>query len=97
MAEQVDLTVADQAKPGTFVYRIHYLMLDWQAKTITLALLGDNDVSKSCQWTGATATTMMRALNKVDLSVKSLMRRAYERAIADGLLPANATISGVPD
>lgn len=45
--------------------------------------------------TDPATVTILRALNTVDLSVKSLQRRLIERFIADGKIPTG-TPSGVP-
>ena len=42
------------------------------------------------------ATNLMIALNKADLSVKSLQRRIIERLVADGKLPVG-TVEGTPE
>ena len=95
MAERLDLTTPI-TPPSVTRYTIERLTLDWPGASIYLQLLGPNGEAASCVWTGDTATTLMRALNKVNLSIKSLQRRLLERAVADGLLTAGA-VSGTPD
>lgn len=93
-AENVDLLAPE---PSTQVYRIDSLVLDWRNQGVHLYLFGDNGTRKTCSWDGATAVTLMTALNKANLSVKSLVRRAYEQAQTSGCLPVGTTISGLPD
>lgn len=76
-------------------YRVIYLALDWENKLIVIRLRGTNGEHKSVMYEEAIATTLMTALNKADLSVKSLHKRILERIIADGFLAG--TITGVPD
>lgn len=97
--ERIDLEAPVQARPGTTVFQPASLTLDWKGGAIVLNLDGANGVSATAVWSdaaGEDATGMMRALNKANLSTKSLVRRAMERALADGKIPAG-TISGTPD
>jgi hypothetical protein len=63
--------------------------------TIEAGFRGDNNEYTSIGYEGTEATNLMVALNKANLSTKSLHRRIMEKAIADGKL--SGTISGVPD
>ena len=91
--EQLDLTVPDQAKPGTTTYTIKELNLNWEQKVVVIVLLGANNEEKQVVYRNSAA--LIIALNKTDLSVKSLQRRIMERLIADGHI--GGTISGSPD
>lgn len=95
MAEQLDLTSPEQDTPGTVTWRPFLLHLNWEAATIKAAFRGDNGEYTSIGYEGTDATTLMVALNKADLSVKSLQRRIMERVVSDGKL--SGTISGTPD
>ena len=107
MAEQVDLSVPDQAHPGTSKYRIGGLWLDWAGSNFYVTLIGDNGVARQESYRdgqdeigepleGSTiATDRMRVLNKTNLSTKSLHKRIMEMLINDGRL--EGSISGSPD
>lgn len=96
MSERVDLTVPDQTEPGTTHYSVASLFLSWEAKSITIVLLGENNERKQVVYDDNTgATALMNGLNKADLSVKSLHKRIMERLLSDGHLAG--TISGTPD
>lgn len=95
-AERVDLTTPDQVRAGTLAYSVTQLVLDWEQGRIVVRLVGDNGERKEVIFGDAdNARDMMRALNTMDLSTKSLHRRIMERLIADGHLAGS--ISGVPD
>ncbi len=95
MAEQLDLASPEQAAPGTVTWVPFLLHLNLEQATIKAAFRGDNGEYTSIGWEGTAATTLIIALNKADLSVKSLHRRIMEQAISDGKL--SGTISGTPD
>ena len=95
MAEQLDLAAPEQLAPGTVTWKPILLHLNKKQATIKAGFEGDNGEYTSVGWEGAIATTLMVALNKANLSVKSLNRRIMERAVADGKL--SGTISGTPD
>jgi len=95
MAEQLDLASPEKSAPGTVTWKPFLLHLNNEAATIKAAFRGDNGEYTSIEYEGSMATTLMKALNKADLSVKSLQRRIMERAVSDGKL--NGTISGTPD
>ena len=94
--ERVDLTTVDQAQGGTVVYSVAQLVLDWERGRIVVRLVGDNNVRKEVVLGDAeNARSMMRSLNKANLSVKSLHRRIMEELITRGYLAGS--ISGTPD
>lgn len=95
MAERLDLASPEQTSPGTITWRPVLLVLDWERATIKVGFRGDNGEYTSIGYEGAQATTLMVALNKADLTIKSLHRRLMEQAVADGKLAG--TISGAPD
>ena len=95
-AERVDLTAPDQATVGTLTYDLIQLTLDWEHGRIVVKLLGDNGERKEVVFGDAdNARAMMRALNKANLSAKSLHRRVMEKLLTDGHLVGR--ISGAPD
>ncbi len=95
MAEQLDLASPEQDTPGTVTWKPILLHLDWEQATIKAGFRGDNGEYTSIDYNGTEATNLMVALNKADLTVKSLHRRVMEKAITDGKL--SGTISGTPD
>lgn len=95
MTEQLDLGSPAQSAPGTVTWRPILLHLNWEQETIKAGFRGDNGEYTSVGWDGTDATTLMVALNKANLSTKSLHKRIMEKAVADGKL--SGTISGVPD
>jgi hypothetical protein len=78
-------------------YRIETLLFDWSKQWIKVWIreptLGQ---LTPYRYEGETALTMMRQLNKANLSTLSLHRRILERLAADGKLPSG-TITGDPD
>lgn len=72
-------------------YRVSRLMLDWDGSQITIDLTGTNGETKTCSYLSATATTMMTALNKANLTTRSLNQRIFDRIIADGCIAATVT------
>jgi len=89
----------------TDTYRLIGLVLDWERAFIGIRLRGENGEIKSFTYGGdapgvtpedkSTALALMVALNKANLTIKSLHRRVLERLIADGKL--SGSISGSPD
>ena len=95
-AEQIDLTDPDQAVAGTLTYKIIQLVLDMEQGRIVVRLVGSGGQRKEVVLgDAANARAMLKALNKADLSVKSLNRRIMEKLLADGHL--EGSISGTPD
>ena len=95
MTEQLDLAVATPATPGRASYIVNILILDREGQRVEIRLRADNGERQQFVYDGAIAMTLMNALNKADLSVKSLHRRILEKLTADGKL--DGAISGVPD
>lgn len=88
--EQVTLTtpIAD--------FKVSRLDFDWSGAYIGIVILSVSDNTLlHFSYIGQLATDLMKALNKADLSVKSLHRRVLEYLINDGKLAG--TISGAPD
>ncbi len=95
MSEQIDLTTPIASRGGTAYWQVDNLRLYWGEARIVIGLVGENGERNTVGYEGAEATALMVALNKADLSVKSLHRRLMEQAVADGKLAG--TISGAPD
>lgn len=89
----------------TATYRLVLLHLDWEHSFIAINLRGANGQLRTFSYGGdapavppaerTKALNLMIALNKANLSIKSLQRRVLEQLVADGLL--TGTISGAPD
>lgn len=101
MAEKLDLT-APVTKPALTDYRVERLTLHFnppEGSSIYIQLLGTNGEAFSHAYVDApgspTATTLLIALNKMDLSTQSLQRRILARLVADGVLAGS--ITGSPD
>jgi len=92
--EQIDLT-APEIKPTNNYYRINKLYFIWDTSHILIELIGQNGEEKEFSYSGIEAQNMMIALNKMDLSVKSLHRRIMEKLISDGLI--GGVIAGTAD
>lgn len=106
MAEKLALAVPEVTPAvSTAGYRVVFLLLAWEQQTITIHLRGDNGELREFRYGGplpqtapaerAKALALMTALNKANLSTKSLQRRILEQLLADGLLAG--TVAGVPD
>lgn len=76
-------------------YRVIVLHLDLEGAQIAIHLRGTNGERREFRYEGAEATQLLVALNKANLSIKSLQRRILEKLIADGKLAGNVT--GAPD
>ncbi len=53
-------------------------------------------IESTFQYDGATATSLMVALNKANLSTSSLHKRVLQQLVADGKLTVG-TVTGTPD
>jgi hypothetical protein len=97
MAEKIDLTVPFKPDPReASELRLARVDLNWEASSIVLELADPvSGVRQSFVYDGQEAMTIMQALNKANLSTKSLHRRIMEKLLADGHL--EGTISGAPD
>jgi len=96
--EQVDLTTPEiwpAPPPATSLWKVDGLFLNWSGQRIIVTLMGQNGEKKHVEYEGQMAITFMVALNKANLSTKSLQRRILERLMADGHLLG--TISGTVD
>lgn len=104
MSEEIAFTAPVQAvtDPGATRFRITVMVLDWEHARIAITLRewdgGAFTSGKRIQaeYTDATATTIMTALNKANLSVQSLHQRVLTRLIADGKIPSG-TLAGAVD
>lgn len=104
MAETFVLTTAEVVPQiVNNSYRVIVLLLDWEKAFIDIQLRGDNGELRRVSYGGPGATSqdriqaqsMMIALNKANLSVKSLQRRILEQLVTDGKL--SGTVTGTPD
>ena len=95
MAEKLSLTTPITA-PTITEYVVDGLRIRWAAEEIVVTLLGPNGEERVERYSGDEALTRMRALNKANLTVKSLQRRVLEQLVTDGKLPGGS-VSGSPD
>lgn len=88
-----------QTSPTTFPsitdWEINVLYLGWREQRIHIDIISNTDVRKSHEYLGQDAKNKMIALNKANLSIKSLYRRIYEFLVADGII--EGVITGSPD
>lgn len=94
MAEIVTLTVP-VTTPNLTTYTVRAISLDLDVPAIVIRLRGTNGEIKTCSYNGVTATNLIIALNKLDMSAMSLQRRILARLIADGEIAG--VVSGSPD
>lgn len=96
MAEEVTLATPEvRPEIRTTAYRVRALFLDWEGSRIVVHLRGTNGELREVAYTAETAATLMRALNRADLSTASLQRRILSRLVADGFLAG--AVSGTPE
>ena len=84
--ERLDLTVAEQP-PSNASYAVASLQLDWERGYIHINLKGANGERKTCLYgpnSSPSAESLMVALNKANLSTRSLNQRIFDRLIVDG-------------
>lgn len=66
-------------------YSVNAVLLKWApTPQIVITLRADDGTTLDAVYEGATATTLMVALNKANLSTRSLNQRIFDRLIADG-------------
>ncbi len=93
MAEVLTPTAGPVAPPYSFVR----LVLDLEAQKIEAVVRQNPDGGLFYgMWTGATAVTLLTALNTANLSTASLVKRLLLKMSTDGFIPAG-TVSGVPN
>lgn len=81
--------------PQQTTWRVNEIYLNWDAASIQIGLKGTNGEAKTASYSGATATTFLQQLNKLDMSTTSLHKRIINRLVADGIIAG--TVSGSPD
>jgi hypothetical protein len=96
--EQLNLTIPDVKTIAT--WRVVRLEFDWEQGQILVVLVGTNGVRRTYGYVdneiGTPATNFLRALNTMNLSVKSLHRRILERLVLDHP-ELGGSIGGLPD
>lgn len=100
MAEIVTLNAPVLSDPGATTFRIALIVLDWQGAALKIHLrewangaFVPGGKLIPIGYEGPTATSLMVALNKANLTTQSLHQRVMARLLADGKLPAG-TASG---
>lgn len=102
--ERVTLDAPVKTDPGATKFRVAQLVLNVQGANLSIVLQEVTDAGEwvpggksiEARYEGAAALTLMRALNKADLSTRSLQQRILDRLQADGKLGAGA-ITGTPE
>jgi hypothetical protein len=94
MAEIFTLTTPI-TQPVRNTYIVERLILDWTAQVVQVYLMGSDGVEVFNQWTGASAVTLMTAMNSANFTVNSLYKNILLQLIAAGKIPAG-TVSGTP-
>ena len=74
-------------------YSLVYLRLNFKKGKVVLMLEGEN--GKEVRFVFNDYTAQLNALNTANLSIKSLIKRIFEKLIEDGSLIG--TIEGIPD
>jgi hypothetical protein len=83
--ERITLTTPKPLPPQVVGYTVSSLHLNWEpTPQIVIRLKGEDGTYTDQVYEGATATTLMIALNKANLSTRSLTQRIFDRLIADG-------------
>lgn len=96
MAETLVLTVPEVVPQITTTdYHVILLRLDIEAKQVSVHVRGSNGERKEFRYENQAAVDLITALNKANLTTKSLQRRILEKLAVDGLLVG--TVSGTPD
>jgi hypothetical protein len=97
MAEQIDLTAPLDPDPRLISsLQVSRLDLNWEGEELNIILYDSATGWRgNYPYTGQEAVDMMTALNKVNLSNRSLKQRIFDRLIADGRLAG--TVGGTVD
>lgn len=95
--EQVTLTVAE-TKPSCTFYKVDAMTFQVTEGRIQLVLIGTNGEKKVVNYgpeTTPTGASLITALNKANLTTRSLNQRIFDRLVADGHLVG--TVAGTVD
>jgi hypothetical protein len=83
--ERLALTTPKPQPAQVTGYSVSALLLKWEpTPQIVITLKGEDGAYTDQVYEGATATTLLIQLNKVNLSTRSLNQRIFDRLIADG-------------
>jgi hypothetical protein len=88
-------TPVTTAATTTTGYKVVLVHLDLEGAEIAIHVRGTNGERRERRYEGADATAKMVALNKANLTIKSLQRRILELLTADGTLAG--VVTGTPD
>lgn len=81
--------------PNEIDWEIDTLLLAWRSQIIHIDVISNVGTKRNKEYTGLDAKNKMLALNKANLSTKSLHKRIMEFLVADGVI--TGAITGVPD
>jgi len=101
MAETLTLTTPRApTRPTITTYTIRAIYFGWDEGLIKITLRDNVGEIVTAVYEDSAAdkaaTTLLRALNTVNLSTTSLQKRVIQRLVTDGKLPAGA-VTGAPD
>ena len=98
MAERIVLTAPVVTTRTLDGYTLAELNLRrWPSPLIVVRVMGPNGEMQSITYDGTTATTLMTALNKANLSTRSLTARVFDRLVADYPQLFTGTVDATPD
>jgi hypothetical protein len=95
MAEQLDLTTPIVESKTTRNYKVVFIQMDIELKTIVIHVKSDLSERKEILYTGQVAVDYVKFINTANFSVKSLNKWILQRLSTDGVLVG--TVSGAPD
>lgn len=82
--ERITLSTPRPQPAQVVGYTISAIHLNWEPTAqIVIRLRATDGTQHDEVYEGATATTMMQALNRANLTTRSLVQRAFDRLIAD--------------
>jgi len=101
MPEKLTLTTPrTPTRPTITTYTIRAIYFGWDEGLIKITLRDNVGEIVTAVYEDSAddkaATTLLRALNTVNLSTMSLQKRVIQRLVTDGKLPAGA-VTGAPD
>jgi hypothetical protein len=97
MAEKLTLaSPVTPTVPAITEYSVRSIYLGRDEERIAVVVRDNNGHHTTCVYEGATAVTLMGALNRANLTSNSLQRRVLAQLAADGKLPGG-TVTGTQD
>lgn len=98
MAERIILSAPIVTQHTLDVWRLAEVLLRREpSPTIVIRLVGPNGEQQAISYDGSTAQTMLVALNKANLSTRSLTARIFDRLVSDYPQLFTGTVDATPD